>query len=433
MTEITLHPPRVEGNRVHFSWSPATGLFLEDGYYAEYPDLTTVDASAGKLAEAYFPVCLALATLGHVRFRLPAKIDPAVLTVWKDVIDATASRLYRREVRVEFVCEPVEPGYKKVGSSSALFFGGGVESLLVLGRLLDQGTRPVLVSLAGGNWPGSDPETNPDKFAMDRRVSSELGLKLFRVYTDFREKFRFDAWDALMLPGFSVMNSVVALPSFIALLLPAVESLGLGKVVSGNEMTDYDEEYFCFSPKMTDRLTLPAWNVEYTSQLGELLKEDVCHDLYRHFPYLTKYQYSCWRNLGERWCMACSKCMQYYMLLRNNGIEPAAAGMDSAVARRNMNRLIWAVAKSAEGRKGEIWERICRFPRLRSQEDTRRILDTIRRRAFLWHHFVTPVYNAIPWQVRSFLRPLKQAALSARRVATEPRINLRLQSAPSRT
>lgn len=414
MTEITLHPPLVVGRQILFSWSPELPLFMRSHYRVEYPEEFSLDVSPARLAEAYFPLCLALSALGGVTFRLPGEVDPETLENWRRAIAVAAPPLFRRQAQARFLTSPGGYGKDAPRERTALFYGGGAESLLVLARLLASGERPLLLSLGGENWPGSHPDDNPHKFRMDRAVSGAFGLELSHAITDFRSAFRFSEWDDLLKPGVSLMNAVLALPSFVSLALPLADKKGIRTLVNGNEATDYDEDYFCFSPKFTPHLEGVAHGIRYRSELGELMKEGVCRELYSSYPEVAAFQYSCWRNRRERWCAACSKCMQYYMLLKDNGVDPSVVGMDEAVVRKNLDRLIWAVATSPEGRVGEIWQRICALPRLRAVPELRHTLDAIRFRSALWHRFLGKAHAALT-ATKTALRPWRDLGVQAAR------------------
>lgn len=378
--EIVFHRPQVRGNRVLFSWDPLPG-FRRNGCEVRYPDLTRVAASTGKLTEAYLPMVLAAAAWGDVRVRLPYRLPDAILERWAELARALGERLFKQPGQVRFEGDPPGGTYAQAGAETGLFYGGGTESLLTLAHLRGEGVRPILISLGGPNWPGSDPERNPDKFELDRRISEELDLKLLSVWTNFKDAFDPAAWSRWLKPGISLINAVIALPGFIAAVLPVAEQSGLGRLVNGNERMNFPDEYLCFSPLATERLRWISWGVRYESRLGDFLKEDVCHSLYRDHPELARFQYSCWRNDGRRWCYRCQSCLEYFMLLKNSRLPVEAVGMKEPLIRANLKRLIWEVALSPEARPGEIWQRLRLYPRLREDPFLRGILDAIALRA----------------------------------------------------
>ena len=193
---------------------------------------------------------------------------------------------------------------------------------------------------------GSDPERNHDKFLLDEKISQEQGVKLLPVRSNFKTIIRQKAWKPFLKqeylkPDVSMINSVLLLPFFISFILPVSEQLHIGSIVSGNEGVKTAEDFFCFLPAMTNHLKYMAEHVSYQSHLNELDKYDICRELYSTYPEIAKYQYSCWRNDGERWCHQCESCLRYYVLLKVNGIHVDAVQMDEVRIRKNMSRLIW--------------------------------------------------------------------------------------------
>src|SRR5262249_26635060 len=149
-------------------------------------------------------------------------------------------------------------------------------------------------------------------------------------------------------PGLSLINSLVSLPGLLSFIFPVVEQIGIAECFNGNEKMNFPLEYFCFSPPMTDSMRSVSYGLAYRSHLSDLLKEDVCHELYRRYPSLVKYQYSCWMNHGRRWCMRCQSCLQYYLLLKNAGLPVQTAGMEEEEIESNLEHLIWTTASSKE-------------------------------------------------------------------------------------
>ncbi len=395
--DVILNLPAVKKNRVHYSWTSNKG-FKQAHFWVEYPDLQNIEASPGKLTEAYFPVCLGLAATGPVHIQLPVKVEAQVLKNWTEAIQTTSKKLFRQKAAVEFTTTAEPAGYRPGPfKETALFFGGGTESLLTLARLQKEGVSPYLVSFGGSDWAGSNPDENPDKFKMDEKIAHDLDLRLLRVRTNFKDAANSTHWGDFMKPGVSGVNACLFLPFFISFLLPVSEQLGLGRIVNGNEKMNFPDEYFCFSPPMTSRMAHISKDVLYESHLSDILKEQVCEELYRKYPEYARYQYSCWRNRGKRWCYHCESCLEYYMLAKHNGLAVETIGMDEGEVRSNMDILVKEASKSSEGRRGEIWERICLYEGLRRDPYLRKVLDRIRWGSTFYHGF----YKQIPSPVRS--------------------------------
>lgn len=393
---VIFYPPVVEGKRITYSWSSAHP-FRASSYWIEYPDLESIQGSPGKLAEGFFPLFLAFSLLDTLKIKLPVELPEEVLMRWKKISHILGEKCGRGKPFLHIENGQVAPEYREVAAQkTALLFGGGTESLLTLARMQAQGISPVMVSLGGGRWPGSDPQMNPNKFLMDARLAKDFNLERVNVLTNFREIFDPGAWKYYLKDGVSLMNAVLALPSFVSFLFPVCEQLGISRIVNGNEMMNFPEEYYCFSPSVTDHLSGAAQGTSYESHLTDMLKEEVCFELYRHYPQFARYQYSCWRNDHQRWCYRCQSCLQYFMLMKNSGLPPETAGMNEHLIKSNLDTLIRRVARSDEARPGEIWERIALYPRLRKDPFLSSILENIRKQSLLYHS--TPEWVKAPFQ-----------------------------------
>ncbi len=397
--EVRLNMPRVEKNKVLYSWDSKEG-FLRSSYEVQYPGLESLEASLGKLTTAYFPVCLAFAAFGDVTCKLPVRIDDSVLKNWHHVIEVTARKLYKRSGAVHVENGDCDPAYKNQSfENTAVFFGGGTESLLTLARLGERGLRPYLISFGGPGWMGSDPEANPDKFTLDKAISAEKRLELISVLTDFRQIIDDTLWRPYLKKDVSMINAALAMPFFISFLLPVAERYNLGLLVNGNERMGHPDDFFCFSPAMTSLLSTVSRDVRYESHLTDLLKEEVCRELYIKYPEYAKYQYSCWKNRKERWCHRCDSCLEYYMLLKANQREASLVGMYEKKIKNSMLRLVIQVAISEESFSGEIWSRLCKNQVLRKDTYLANVLDAIRLLSFIYHNF----YGRAPVRLRSWL------------------------------
>ena len=398
--KFTLNKPVLLKNRLVLSWAPR-GFFRESSFWVEYPDLTSLSLSQEKMTEAYFPVCVALACLGDVEIELPFAVPDGILQNWERYLEAVSRACFRKKIRTVFKNgkEISEPKREK-GTETALLFGGGAESLLVLSRLLKEGRKPVLVSAGGPGWAGSDPDQNPHKAQMDHRVSQDLGLKLLRVLTNFRDVIHERDWNAFVRPWHSLVNAALLNPLLISLVAPATGNFGIGKLVQGNEkMSRRSSEYFCFTPEAVRLLRNVASDFEYDSYLEDLYKEEVCRELYEVYPHMARYQYSCWQNHRVRWCHQCESCLRYYVLLKLHGLDPSWVGMDESEIGKNKKRLVLSASKSEESFPGEIWERLYKKRQAVHDPLAKYFLNEVRRTAWIYHR----VYDPLPECVREFL------------------------------
>ena len=405
-SEIQFRLPIVDGNKIIFSWFP-NSIFKENQYWVEYPDLQVVTSSPGKLTEALFPICLGLSVLNNTRIVLPVKISDSALRHWRHVIQLVSLASFRNKAIGTIVNGEHDAEYQVIKKGeTVLSFGGGAESLLSLARLLQKGIRPTLASFGGPFWSGSNPEQNGDKFVLDERISRDFRLPLLRVRSNFKSIINDSQWKPYLDKNLSVLDSVLFLPFFISFLLPVSEQLNIGRMVTGIEKMYLPKEHFCFTPVMTSALGEIAHGFNYEAHLSDLHKDEICRELYQLYPDFAHYQYSCWHNKNERWCHQCETCLEYFALLKANRIDVSSVGMNEGKIQANREKLIHAVSASQESRKGEVWERIYGFSRLRSDSILSAMLDEIKRKSS-FYHFVEHIYQTLPEWIRLLYRQQK--------------------------
>lgn len=108
---------------------------------------------------------------------LPYAISRRSLEFWQTKLGAL-QRFYKRPVNVRV--EPVDDRELAdyTGDGVALMFGGGADSCAVLGKLLDEGERPPLVRIAGGESPHGETMTRI------RRIARYAEVPVTRVETN---------------------------------------------------------------------------------------------------------------------------------------------------------------------------------------------------------------------------------------------------------
>lgn len=347
-TPIKFHLPQTEGNRIVLSWDPHP-LLRENSCWIEYQDIPLIRFDPETLTEAYLPICLAFSALGDLTVDLPAPLHPEVLQSWKKICLDTSRVLFKKESHLEFVMPSIasssEERPQKV-KETALLFGGGSESLLTLAHLLDQGTRPLLISLWGENWHGSDPALNPERFTLEEGLCKEFGLKIIRIHTNIRDIFEHKRFIPYMRQDIFIINAALFLPISIALVLPISRALHIENIVSGNEQENAAGiHFYSFCPEMTKNLQTPGKRMQYTSLLEDMSKAKILQQLHTRYPALAKYQYSCWRSIKQRWCLNCEKCLRNYIGYKIFDIDPEAVGMDEKELKNNFPSIIRNVKK----------------------------------------------------------------------------------------
>jgi len=346
--DIYLSMPQVNGNRIGFSWSP-NRLFKENSYWIEYPDFKEIDCYEPLLAEMYLPVCIGFAALGDVTFHMPARIDEEILATWHKIITNMSKKLYKTRLNLRLIngpnCKKAPCENENKGEKVAVLFGGGMESLTVLGRMSKQNKDVCLVSLGGKGWYGCEPEKNKAKFEMDKQISNDLGVKLVSIRTNLADIIDSKAWYPLIKFRLHIFVAGMFLPFNILSINPIAQKLAIGKVVSGNEKeNDYSPHVYCFSSAVTKMLKRISSCILYESLFNNMWKTEVAREFYETNKPLVKYQCSCQSSkLGQRWCHVCEKCFRYYLFFKLHNVDLQSLGFDEKVLLRQLNDIIWKV------------------------------------------------------------------------------------------
>ena len=367
MYKIIFNLPKVEGNRIYFSWEP-NYIFKNNSYYVEYCDLKMIETTPQALAEACLPLCLVFSLLGKVEIHLPHSIPESILNSWYKICQDTARKLYKYPLKLKIVSPPGFVPYKPLtGDKTALLFGGGSESLLTLARLNDKGISPLLVSMWGSNWAGSNFEINKVRLQIENEVSKSFNLNFFRIYTNFRDLIIRKNCSPYLKQNFYIINSVLFLPLNLSFIIPVAEQINLKSVISGNEKeSSSDPGFYTLSSEMTKNLANHSSFFNYFSDLENIPKVDVVRILHNQYASYARYQYSCWLNQNERWCLACEKCLRNYVIFKIFNTDLKVLGIDEAKIRSNLDKILWELGwefVSSKAVRAE-WEQIFSYAKV---------------------------------------------------------------------
>ncbi len=387
---VFLNEPKVEKGRLTYSWNQ-NGPLKGNSFWIEYPGIENITASSYELLVPYLPACLAFAAFGQVRVHLPFELDGEAMAAWIDILRSTARAVYRRGFGFELINGTREAERSSwEGIHTALLFGGGMESLLCLGRLRQEGVRPFLVGFCGPNWDGSNEEKNPHKFELENKICRDFGLTLIKIRTSFRVVFRsHDAFwkDLLKEDAWNIMTSAIFSAFTFTFIIPVAGQFKIGKVIGGNEKeNNIGKFYFSFSHEATQRLKGVHRSIHYVSWLNDILKIQVAKELFTRHQDLLEYQYSCLENKHERWCCKCEKCLRNYLFYRIFDADPSVAGMDAGTIRRRLTYLVWSARWAlTSGDPGKLSRYTAfREEAIRSQnKEALEILDRIFKNLFL--------------------------------------------------
>ena len=223
------------------------------------------------------------------------------------------------QVRAPAACRPQLSG---AGAQTALFFGGGVESLSLL-SLLRHGT-PYLLEILGPSWMNSDYGRNPIKRRLHDEMAARFGLTFLRAATSIRPLLTLDEAD---------VSRYVTGSLFYTTALPFIRTLDLRNVFLAAE---YEfallEETFNQSihPRFVHRIP-KCGGTGVISALNGIPKIELLDWLYRRDPELSRYLYSCFWNSEKRWCGRCGKCRRMFAFCKEIGIPPEWVGMEDEI------------------------------------------------------------------------------------------------------
>jgi hypothetical protein len=376
INEYVINARQASDHRLEYTWTPNPFLGAANSFWVEYP----FDIARIKGHDVFYPVLPLFLALGFAdtRFHLVTRVsdqsvvndqNPAfqqVLANWLDIVETEAVENFGKRIHVEAdingqmvgrgTLGPVPTQPPLFGTETALFLGGGGESLLALAKLTEQKLKPHLISYLGPGWIGSDPAKNESKLAQDQMVARELGLDLHHVHSNLYGLFAQmqNALSERTIVDAFFVNCVAFTPILVSLVAPMTGVCGFGTVYHGHEKHfEPDLSFHCFTKSFTDKL---AWcfspKFAYRHILWDLLKVDVFEQLCTKHSGFLKYQYSCYNNEHERWCLNCEKCLRYYILFKLYDAPFDVLGFDETRMLRNFARIRTEIAS-------HIWSDTC--------------------------------------------------------------------------
>ena len=202
MNEYVITAQRVSERRLEYTWTPNPFPGAPNLMWVEYP----FDVARIKGHDVLYPVLPLFLALGFAdtRFHLVSQapdqsaandqdsVFQQVLANWLDIVESEAAENFGKRIHVEADINgqmvgrgavggiPTQPPL--LGTETALFLGGGAESLLALAKLTEQNIKPHLISYLGPGWIGSDPAKNENKLAQDRMVARDRNDKRPGIY-----------------------------------------------------------------------------------------------------------------------------------------------------------------------------------------------------------------------------------------------------------
>jgi len=408
MTEYRITWQPVSAQRWECRWEPNPFPGYPDSFWVEYPAADLVGVSP-----ALLPM-LAL-SFADSRFHVAGPVttaDEKVMPAWQGYVEEIAREHFGKPVRVQLEVSAARPAGEVSKSGTALLFGGGTESLLVLGELLAKDTRPELLSFIGPGWTGNDPARNPTKLRSDRQVADELGLGLHHIRTNVYAVFAQlqPVLQPRLVHELFFANGITFAPALLALAAPLARREGWGTICHGNERQDHDWNFHCFTPAITSRLTAVfAPHFDYQHWLGDMDKAQVFEKLWGQYPAIGRYQYSCFANDGARWCLNCEKCFRNYVLFRIFDVPLSAVQFDEPSFLQQLDRADSPVIREllADGYRRYTYQSLLTLAEQRGRpEEAKFLTQQIRRSSRLWRRqrIRSRISAVVPAAVRRVLK-----------------------------
>lgn len=349
--EISLHAPRVAGQRAEFSWSESrpSGLYQKTGFWLEFPASVPLSSIPESLWWTVFLLCLHAhwPLLRPCRILLPVKLQPEERELWQrlmqkhaDTLDAlNPARLLPAEMSIEE--GPVElpsPPMQAIPLQCAMAYSGGKDSLSHVGLLGEMGFKPILVSTTS-IMPGVRLEGSTYRARALEQVQSRRNLELIEVRSDFRGQ-----WHNLLPREWGYRLSVNEITDTL-LYTAALTIVGYARgathlflasenEVSANAVVDgvfLQHSHFMYSGLTQASVSqiLEPYGLWYGSLTSSLQSSLVQELVTRRYPDLADLQCSCWRGTDtRRACSNCSECRRLALISLACGGTPLDLGVD---------------------------------------------------------------------------------------------------------
>lgn len=353
MRDVVIHPPRVNGQVVTFSWSvdPPAGLYRRQQFEMGFPPSVSPAAIPAALWSYVAVICLHAhwPLLRPCRVTLPHAAPPGEIEVWLRLLDAECWTLdaFRHDyasVRAIALAPgdvPATPQPLGPSERCATAFSSGRDSLVQTGLLCELTRRPLLVTVTSP-MPGSQDHTSVRRrWALDT-IGLRRAVEQVEVTSDYRATF--DNLAVYERTAFPVAVSEVSdVFLYFAALLVVAWSRGIGRLfVAGeadiqvNEMVagrlvQYYQYMYTLPTQRALGAILAPFGVSYASLVAPLHHQDALALLTGRYADLADLQTSCWRmSKGQVACSACNNCFDATIARVSKGLDPADLGIDVA-------------------------------------------------------------------------------------------------------
>lgn len=350
MRTIVIEEPEVGAASVTFRWrvTPASGLYVRESFDLRLPGgPSPLDVPA----DVWWTVALICLhnhwpLLRPCRVELPVELPPGERELWLRMLDAAVETLeltkggddLERTIEIHDRGPRLEPVRASGGDAVALAFSAGKDSLAHLGLLLELGERPLAVT-ATSPMPYLLDHAAPLRRTAIETVAAHPAVEHVEVRSNLRE-----CWDNSFprTLGYEVaVNELTDTMLYLCAAFVVAWARGGGHALLASEaevqtlsLRDgrvIQHPHFMYSAitqRSLDAL-LARRGVRHGSLTYPLRARQVRELLWRRYPELRRFQYSCWRHgPGESACSACTDCLTTMLTALEAGVAPTRMGID---------------------------------------------------------------------------------------------------------
>ncbi len=350
MRRIVVEQPEPGPQEVAFRWrvEPPTELYSRESFNLRFGG----DLDPGRVPADIWWIVALLCLHGHwallrpCRVELPVELPPGEREFWLRLLDAAVETLElggpggdrTRAIEILDRGPRLEPAAPPAGERVALAFGGGKDSLLTLGLLLELGEHPLAVTTTAP-MPLVFDHAAPRRRTALETVSARADADLVEVRSNLRE-----CWDNdfARRRGYGLAVADLSDPMlYLGAALAIGWDRGASRILLGSaaELQTIAEADggVVRQPRFAggaialgalDRL-LSRRGVTVGSLTYPLRAWQIRRLLWSRYPRLAEVQYSCRRHApAESACNGCRECLAASLAALRAGAGPARAGVD---------------------------------------------------------------------------------------------------------
>ena len=327
MNTVRLERPVITSDGVTLRWSGTGALYRE-------PEVRIALEQADRIPERFWILIAMLGQCTHwcllrpVQVCLPCHLSDSELARWQGLLEIVCNTLDATrddqcpQGQVELINGDLilpDPHPIPANSRVAACFSGGRDSMVQAGLLRECGHRPLLVATTSPMPPLNDHQT-PRRREVLRAMANHPDFELLEVTATTRANWDngFSFHQGYSIPVNCMTDTLVYLTH--ALAAAYLHHYGLVVIASEREVSEnrmvngklvlFDHFMYALPVLAAADALVKPWGLSVGSMTSALHGVHLQALLWKRYPDLAKYQYSCWRVGPEQSaCSACSKCL----------------------------------------------------------------------------------------------------------------------------